>query len=146
MKFQDNLSKLYEPLASHCLATKTILLTSAAMTSSYDVINMSLNNAYQKIIYTCKKALFNYVPFKRVHHKLFKMLTYCACARKLLSFFIALMNNLCLKGNIIDQNQEKLFEGRGPGAGGPGPGKWAGGRGPGNSNRPEKESFSVTMY
>ena len=55
--------------------------------------------------------------------------------KKMIEFFIALMHNLCLKGKIIDQNQEKIFEGRGPGAGGPGPGMWAGGRGPGNSNR-----------
>ena len=55
--------------------------------------------------------------------------------KKMIEFFIALMNKLCLKGNVIDQNQENFFEGRGPGAGGPGPGKWAGGRGPGNSNR-----------
>ena len=54
-------------LASYCLATKTIVLASA-MTSSYDVINMS-HDAYKKVIHNCKKSSFSNLPFKSFFKK-----------------------------------------------------------------------------
>ena len=75
------------------------------------------------------RTLFAFQKYTRIHPKLFEKVNLVRMCKKIIEFFIALMHNLCLKGKIIDQNQEKNFESRRAGAG-------KLGRGPGNSNRP----------